>query len=104
MENYLYLQIICFNMNNYTGKDIKKTIQDIQEWINHLPNRKDECEKESHQDPTYSPYFIDNRSSHSDTVDGRCGYCLSSLTRRLTDEEHGEINRFYKSLHEPMTI
>ena len=69
-----------------------------------LVRRRKECEQYGHKEPSFFPYTITNRSRHSDKVYGNCRYCLASLQRNLTPEEHREIDRFYELLKEPMTF
>ena len=64
-----------------------------------LPEYRAECEEKGHLDVDWTPYMINDGSSHRDKTYGICTHCLSEVERPLNRTEHAAIDRFYRSRH-----
>ena len=83
----------------------KKTLEgELKKLSEELFLRKKECEIKGHKNMLDFQYIITIKSKHDDEVNMYCNYCLTFSKRKLNSLEHEEIERFYKSLNEPVTI
>jgi|APSaa5957512622_1039677.scaffolds.fasta_scaffold188513_3 hypothetical protein len=89
VTNQNLVPIETFNLADAAIQHLKET----------LPRHRAECEEQGHLDVDWTPYLINDRSSHKDKAYGVCAHCLSEVERSLNGKEHAAIDRFYQSLH-----
>ncbi len=75
--------------------------QTIDDFLNDLSKRREECELKGHAD---EHWFFHNAFNRYGPIEGICNYCLSPIERSLNSEEQMAVERAIKSQYAPFTI